>query len=103
MTEMSDERHLSPTALTRFLGCEYRTYLDILERRGELDAERRPPKMQLLFERGERHEADVVDALREDGRDVVSLDANGTDAATRAALTVEAMRAGREVLHQGCL
>ena len=38
-------RHLSPTALNRFLACEHRTYLDLLERRGELDAERRPPPL----------------------------------------------------------
>ena len=48
-----DGPRLSPSALNRFLGCEYRTYLDILERRGELDAEPRPPKMELLFERGD--------------------------------------------------
>ena len=50
----------SPSALNRFLGCEHRTYLDIRERRGELGAERKPPEMQLLFERGDRHEDGVV-------------------------------------------
>jgi len=93
---------LSPSALNRFLGCEHRTYLDLLERRGELDAERRPPKMQLLFERGDRHEAQVVDGLRADGRDVVALDDPDADVETRAARTIAAMREGREVLHQGC-
>ena len=44
-----DAPHLSPSALNRFLGCEHRTYLDILHRRGELDAEPRPPRMELLF------------------------------------------------------
>ena len=47
--------------------CEHRTYLDILERRGELDAERRPPNMELLFERGERHEEAIVAALHRRG------------------------------------
>src|SRR3954454_15684235 len=101
MTEMSDERHLSPTALNRFLGCEHRTYLDLLERRGELDAERRPPKLQLLFERGERFEAGVVRDMEGNGRDVVSCEA-GTNA-ERAAKTIAAMREARELIHQGCL
>ena len=49
---MSYAPKLSPSALNRFLACEYRTYLDMLERRGELNAKRRPPEMQLLLERG---------------------------------------------------
>ncbi len=92
----------SPSALNRFLGCEHRTYLDLLEKRGELDAERRPPRMQLLFERGERHEVGVVDAMRAAGRDIVALDVPDATPAERAERTLEAMRAGREVLHQGC-
>lgn len=94
--------HLSPSALNRFLGCEHRTFLDILERRGELDAERRPPKLDLLRERGERHEAAVLDALRAEGRDVVSLADPGAEPAVVAARTEAAMRAGREIIHQGC-
>src|SRR3954447_7749099 len=65
---------LSPSALTRFLGCEHRTYLDILERRGELDAERKPPRMELLFERGDRHEDAIVQRFIDEGRDLVKLE-----------------------------
>jgi hypothetical protein len=65
---------LSPSALTRFLGYEHRTYLDILERRGELDAERKPPSMELLFERGERHDETIVQRFIDDGYDLVKLD-----------------------------
>ena len=43
----------SPSALNRYLGCEHRTYLDILERRGELKAGRQAPQMEVLFERGQ--------------------------------------------------
>jgi len=93
---------LSPSALNRFLGCEHRTYLDILDRRGTPVAERRPPNMQLLFERGDRHEQEVLDGLREEGRDVVSLVDETADRPTLAARTLAAMRAGREVIHQGC-
>jgi uncharacterized protein len=93
---------LSPSALNRFLDCEHRTYLDALERRGELDAERRPPNMQLLFERGERHEDQVLDGLISEGRDVVSLVDEDADRATLAKRTLAAMRDGREILHQAC-
>jgi uncharacterized protein len=95
--------HLSPSALNRFLGCEHRTWLDLLDRRGELDAERRPPRMEHLFERGMRHEEDVVDGLVAEGRDVLSLEDPDADPETRAARTLVAMREGREVLHQACL
>lgn len=98
----SDLPLLSPSALNRFLGCEHRTYLDLLDRRGELQAERRPPRMQLLFERGDRHEADVVDGLTDEGHDVLSLDTPDRSPSERAQSTVEAMRAGREIIHQGC-
>src|SRR4051794_13418413 len=91
---------LSPSALNRFLGCEYRTYLDLLEQRGELDAERRPPRMELLAERGQRHEDQIVEGLHDERRDVVTI--AGGSPADRAAATVAAMRAGREVIYQGC-
>jgi predicted RecB family nuclease len=92
----------SPSALNRFLGCEYRTYIDILDRRGELGAERKPPEMQLLFERGERHEQGVVARMRADGLDVVALEDEDATKEERAERTLAAMREGRQVLHQGC-
>jgi predicted RecB family nuclease len=97
---MADDPHVSPSALNRFLGCEHRTWLDLLERRGQLDAKRRPPRMQLLFERGERFEEGVVEDMQGSGRDLVSC-ADGT-LEERAAKTIEAMREGREVIHQAC-
>lgn len=93
---------LSPSALNRFLACEYRTYLDILERRGELDAKRRPPQLQLLLERGEVFEDGVVERMRTEGLRVISLDERGATRKERAARTVAAMRDGYDVIHQGC-
>ena len=99
----SDGPALSPSALNRFLGCEYRTYLDLLDRRGELDADRRPPRLQLLLDRGERHEAGILERLIDEHRDVVSIADDEAGVEERAARTVAAMRAGREVVYQGCL
>ncbi len=95
-------RLLSPNSLNQFLGCEHRTYLDVLDARGVLGAERLPPNAQLLLERGERHEEAFLQRLRDEGRDTVSLPRTGlvTD---RYAATVQEMRAGRQVIHQACL
>ena len=93
---------LSPSALNRFLACEYRSYLDMLERRGELDAKRRPPPMQLLLELGEEFEDVVLERMRSDGLRVISLDDPGATRRQRADRTIDAMRAGYDVIHQGC-
>ncbi|HSD76104.1 MAG TPA: TM0106 family RecB-like putative nuclease, partial [Solirubrobacteraceae bacterium] len=94
-------RRLSPSSLNRFLGCEHRTYLDLLDERGLLDAERLDPRNTLLAARGERHEQAFLEQLRAAGRDVVVLDRD-RDPAVPAALTEDAMRAGREVVYQAC-
>jgi predicted RecB family nuclease len=101
VTDVDDIPRLSPSALNRFLGCEYRTYLDLLEKRGELDAERRPPRLQLLLDQGQRHEEQILDGLRVEGRDVVEIPQDAT-VEERAARTLDAMRAGREVIYQAC-
>jgi uncharacterized protein len=93
---------LSPSALNRFLACEYRTYLDMLNARGELDAKPRPPQLQLLLERGEVFEDGVLDRMRADGLRVISLDDRNASRKERAARTLDAMRSGYDVIHQGC-
>src|SRR5947209_8274169 len=99
---MSYVPKLSPSALNRFLACEYRTYLDMLERRGELDAKRQPPQMQLLLARGETFEEDVLEGMIAEGLRVISLDESGVSRKERAARTVAAMRDGYDVIHQAC-
>ena len=91
----------SPTALNRFLGCEHRTYLDMLERRGTLTGERRPANLTVMLERGDAFEAEVLEQMRAEGRRVVSIKRTGTRD-ERAQRTVEAMREGVDVIHQGC-
>jgi uncharacterized protein len=99
---MPRARLLSPSRLNDFLGCEHRTYLDLLAERGEIPREDYlKPDAELLLERGRRHEAAFLESLREEGRDVLSLDGDGP-AAQLAAATEAAMRDGREVIHQAC-
>ncbi len=93
---------LSPSALTRFLGCEHRTYLDILERRGDLGEKRQPPDMQLLFDRGIRHEDDILEKFIAEGREVAKLTDDEADRETLAARTRDAMERGVEIIHQAC-
>jgi uncharacterized protein len=95
-------RLLSPSSLNRFLGCEHRTYLDLLDDRGELGVERLEPSATLLLERGERHEQAILDRLRDEGRTVVAISRKGT-LDDRAAATQEALLAGPDVIHQACL
>jgi predicted RecB family nuclease len=100
--ETDDRRAFSPSALNRFLACEHRTYLDILERRGEMRGLRLPPDMSLLFERGDRHEDAVVAGLAAEGLDIVALEDRDATVEERARRTIAAMREGRGILHQGC-
>ena len=94
---------LSPSRLNDFLGCEHRTWLDLLVENGQLD---RPndgrPADDRLRERGLAHEARVLDGHREQGRRVVEIEAGGTFA-ERAAATAAAMRDGADVIYQACL
>jgi hypothetical protein len=67
--------------------------------RGEIDREDyKPPDAQLLLERGMRHEQAFLETLRQEGRDVLSLESKGKPS-VRALQTEEAMRAGRGVIH----
>jgi predicted RecB family nuclease len=93
---------LSPSALNRFLACEYRTYLDMLDHRGELDAKRRPPPNQALLERGEEFESQVLADFEAENQTVVRINEKHRSKRDRAAATLEAMRAGVDVVYQGC-
>jgi predicted RecB family nuclease len=100
--DVGDVPTLSPSALNRFLECEYRTYLDLLDKRGELDAERRPPQLQLLLDRGQRHEDAILAGLLAEGRDIASIKDDHASVEARSARTLHAMREGREVIYQAC-
>jgi uncharacterized protein len=74
----------------------------MLSARGELHAEPRPPQLQLLLERGEAFEDDVLERMRDEGLSVISLNDSKATRKERAASTIEAMRNGYDVIHQGC-
>lgn len=84
-----------------FLGCEYRTWIDIERAAGRIELEQVPrPDAELILERGRRHEQQYLEQLEAAGADVLRLDCESP--AEQARQTVEAMRAGRGVIHQAC-
>lgn len=92
-----DGLQLSATDLTYFLACQHRTWLDLRRARGEITLRKAPrPDAELIAERGRRHEAEHLQRLVDEGRDVAPL----ADGEAAVAETIEAMRAGRDVIYQ---
>ena len=92
---------LSATDLVGHLSCEHLTGMDIAVANGALE---RPkvwdPLLQILWERGARHEQGFVDHLRSNGFAVTVIDGIGVDNDT-AARTKAAMVAGDQIIVQG--
>jgi predicted RecB family nuclease len=98
-----DRLLLSPSDLNAFLACEHRTALDLRRARGELTPENPiRPDAELVAERGREHERDYLEHLERTVGEVVRIQ-DGLSTAEAAALTVEAMRAGANVVHQAAL
>jgi uncharacterized protein len=92
----------SPTDLANFLACRHKTGLDVLVALGELE---KPtwidPLADALRERGQWHEQRYVETLRTEGLNVQDLGAVDRD--RRVQLTLDAMRAGADVIVQAAL
>jgi len=97
----------SATDLVAYLACEHLTQL---ERAAQAGLVKRPmrddPELDIIRRRGFQHEARFLSDLRDAGREVVEIriDASGTDRGEdlrkAAALTVDAMAAGTDVIYQ---
>ena len=100
MRQHGSDLILSATDLSNFLGCRHRTALDMAAAH---DTRKRPyftdPLLELLFQRGLEHERKYVESLRAKGAVVDLSDAESAD--QRVAQTVEALRAGADVIVQG--
>jgi len=101
---------VSATDLSAFFACPHVTTQDMSAASGGP----KPPKFddpgaEVLRQRGHEHEAQILEAYRGDGRDVVSLTRpergsdTGPDWPAYAAETLRHMRAGVDVIHQACL
>jgi uncharacterized protein len=92
----------SASDLNNFLACEH---LVALDRRAALGELQRPaadnPQADILRRLGEEHEAEYLRRLAAGGAGVVRIErAAGSDASANAAATVEAMRAGADIIYQ---
>ncbi|MBI2220393.1 MAG: TM0106 family RecB-like putative nuclease, partial [Acidobacteria bacterium] len=93
---------LAATDLANFLACKHRTGLDLAAAMGTID----PPEtrldaaLQLLRERGIKHERAYVDHLRGQGLNIVEI-ATDESPDVRVARTLEALKSGADVIYQG--
>ena len=101
MLEIGQTFQLSASDLVGHLNCRNLTELDLEVAKGALAKPKVwNPLLDVLRERGLRHEQGYVDYLRAKGLDVETIGGVGLDAEAVAA-TTEAMRLGRAVIVQG--
>src|SRR5215212_2766957 len=103
MRSAGSDLSLSATDLSNFLNCHHLTALEIGE---ALGTRKRPvwndPLLDILAQRGLAHERAHIEKLRQSGNQVTDLTyVEGRE--NRVAKTIEAMRAGAEVIVQGAL
>lgn len=103
MRKIQQQIQLSATDLVGHLNCAHLTALDIQVTDGTLAKPAHwDPLLEILRERGFRHEKAFIDHLQESGLDAVTIDGvDNSDASVSA--TLDAMKAGREIIVQGSL
>ena len=93
---------LSATDLSNFLACRHKTGLDLAAAQSKIQAPHWvDPLVEALRERGARHEHGYVESLGIQGLEI--LDLNGVPSDEALTRTVDAMRAGVDVIVQAVL
>src|SRR6056297_2672024 len=93
---------LSASDLTKFMGCEHATRLDLLRLEGNGPEPRADTDdAERLQKYGHEHEEAYLQKLQEDGRSVVKI--TESDLRVAAQSTIDAILAGAEVVYQGAL
>jgi predicted RecB family nuclease len=102
MQQVDGQLFFSPSDLNHFVECEHLTSLDLLALDGELIPREKDPQAEIIRTKGFEHERAWVERLRSEGKQIVEI-ATGPepDWPGAAARTVDAMRAGAEVIYQG--
>lgn len=92
----------SPSDLNHFVECEHLTALDLLAIDGLGVAKEKDPQAEIIRAKGFEHERAWLEHLRSDGKQIIEI-ATGSepDWPRDAAMTVDAMRSGAEVIYQG--
>ena len=103
MQRIGNELVLSPTDLTKHLGCPHITTLDLLQLDGLAQPGAAEDALELIFKLGLAHEDTYLHSLRARGLAVTSIEAAtpGVSRAERERETVAAMQSGVDVVYQG--
>jgi predicted RecB family nuclease len=103
MQQIGKDLVLSPTDLTKHLGCPHITSLDLLKIVGKAQPAAPDDALELIFRLGLAHEDAYLQSLIASGRTVTQIEpaTNTASRAQREAETVEAMQAGVDVVYQG--
>ncbi len=94
---------LSPSDVTAFLACEHLTTLQLRTAHGEITKPTEAnDQAELVFRKGLEHELAYLQQLRDEGKTVATISLEPDHDWERAQReTVEAMRAGHDVVYQG--
>lgn len=103
MQRLDGQIVLSPTDLTKHLGCAHITTLDLAEREGGPRAPAADDALELIFKLGIAHEEAYLAYLRGKGLSITTIEAATGDVsrAERETETLAAMRTGVDVVYQG--
>jgi len=94
---------LSASDLVGHINCRYLTQLDVKVARGTLPKPAHyDPTLEVLIERGGRHERGYLDHLRSQGYQITVIEGVGVDAASVAS-TIAAAQGGADVIAQAAL
>jgi predicted RecB family nuclease len=93
----------SATDLIAFLECEHLTSLDLLDLDSPLPRAPEDAQVALIQQKGHAHERAYVDQLRARTPHFVDISERRGDIWERIGFTIEAMRAGADIIYQGAL
>jgi len=103
MKKLKGKFHLSASDLVGHLNCNHLSALDVQVASGLLiKPDNYDPLLEILRERGQRHEQAFIEHLQTSGHDITIIEGfDITDEAVEA--TSDAMRAGKDIIAQGAL
>ncbi len=102
MKHFNDTIHLSASDLSNHISCSHLTQLNLLEANGKIKVPvYDDPSLELLQQRGQEFEAEIIESYRHKGLTVVELD--GSDYKNALSLTKQAMADGADVIYQARL
>jgi predicted RecB family nuclease len=103
MQKKNDRILYSATDLVGFLECEHLTSLELLNLEHPLPKAPEDEQVVLIQQKGHEHERSYVDQLRAKTNSFVDLSQRHATLGERIGFTIEAMRAGVEIIYQGAL